>query len=184
MAGFDLPVKLRRGLGKGNIVPAEELAQRLKPYDGDGDGALTRGELARFLEESHVGGPWFTGMLAATLWKLAENRFQKAVESIQADALGRVLNFVMARAPGPERRYVLSPEAINGYEPLRTLEGGDPYSSKQAPLVNAPAAAPTAPGVPARPRASAPGPRPEPSRAAPSPAARAVVRRPGPRPRT
>jgi hypothetical protein len=158
VAGLDLPVKLRRGLGKGQVVPAQELAERLKPYDANQDGLLVRAELARFLAESRVGGPWFCELLTKVLWKAAQERAGREVEAIGADALGRVIHYSMSRGPRPERRYVLSPAAVNGLEPRRTLDGSTDLSRPPDPRTSA---APTGAAA-AAPRPAAPGPRPGP----------------------
>lgn len=175
------------------MVPADELARRMKPFDGDGDGNLTQPELARFLLESRVGGPWFCEMIARTCWRLAEERWAKEIQTISIEALGRALNFSMSRGPRPERRYVLTPAAVQGLEPRKDLEGredlwdGQP-EPKAAPRSAAPPARPaTTPGArPPAPRGAAPGPRTAPlqgpPRGAPSSAAagRPAPRRPGP----
>lgn len=105
MAGLDLPIKLRRGLGGGNAVPAEELAKRLVPFDADKDGAVTRAELVQFLIQGRVGGPWFCEVLSRTLWKYVEQRLAVPQPVISVQVLGRIINFAMTRAPRPERRY-------------------------------------------------------------------------------
>jgi hypothetical protein len=176
VAGLELPVKLRRGLGKGSVVPVEELARRLAPLDGDGDGALVRGELARFLVENRIGGPWFCEMLARTLWKTAEERtLTREVQAISVAALARVLHFTMSRGPRAERRYVLDPAAMIGLEPRRTLDGSTDLTlggEKAAPARPAPSAAPKAAGA-------APLARPAPARPGASPAARPTPTAPG-----
>jgi hypothetical protein len=188
-------VKLRRGLGKGSVVPVEELARRLAPLDGDGDGALVREELARFLVENRVGGPWFCELLAKSLWRTAEDRtLTREVHSISVAGLARVIHFTMSRGPRPERRYVLDPAAMIGLEPRRALDGSTDLTragEKAAPPRAAAPAAPARPGAaPAARPGAAPAARPTPTapggpsgptaspRGAPPPA-----RRPGPMPK-
>src|SRR5262245_1146385 len=176
VAGLDLPVKLRRGLGNGKVVPADELAKRLAPYDRDKDGSLTQEELVRFLEKNHVGGPWFCQVLAKTLWRIVEERWAQEVESIPIEGLGRIINFTMSAPPRPEKRYVLDPEAMTGQKPKQTLEE---YRASQAGIEK-PKEQPKVDGTsePARPATSAAQPRPRPApRPGPPPA-----RRPAPRP--
>jgi hypothetical protein len=112
---------LRRGLGQGNIVPAEELSKRIKAFDADADGSCTRAELAQFLAKNHVGGPWFCEVVAKTLWKYVEQRVGKECPTLTVDRLGRIINFAMTRGPRPEKRYEITPEGMAGYEPLRPL---------------------------------------------------------------
>lgn len=173
MAGLDLPVKLRRGLGNGKVVPAEELSKRLEKFDGDNDGALTRDELIQFLEKSRVGGPWFCQVLAKTLWRIVEERWSQEVESISVEGLGRIINYSMSAPPRPEKRYVLDPEAMAGLKPRQTLEEYRATLAKPASRVESEAqpepsaAKPRDRGAPP-PRAVAPR-RPAPRRPAPKP---------------
>ena len=120
MAGLDLPVKLRRGLGKGKVVPAEELSRRLLQFDGDGDGNLSREDLTRFFLHHRVGGPWFCEVLTKTLWDIAEDRWSEKIDSITAVALGRVISYSMGRPARRTTRYVITPEAAQGLEEKRT----------------------------------------------------------------
>jgi hypothetical protein len=192
VAGLDLPVKLRRGLGKGNVVPANELAERLRQFDSDKDDALTEDELARFFYHNHVGGPWFCKMVAHTIWNMGEEHYAQEIYSIKADALGRVIHYTMSRAGRPSRRYVLRPEAVNGLEPKLDLDGNDTMS--KVPAV--PSAKPSSGASPGptsgttsrvEPRAAGPRPAGDPATrntsvpsAAPRPAPRPGPRRPGP----
>ncbi|MCK6552276.1 hypothetical protein L6R52_40980, partial [Myxococcota bacterium] len=141
MAGLDLPIKLRRGLGQGNVVPAEELARRLAAFDADQDKAVSRAELVAFLVKYQVGGPWFCEVVSRTLWKYVEQRLQAAQPSINVDVLGRIIHFAMSRGPRPERRYEITPEGMAGYKPLEPLKrpGDVPL---QGPAPTAQAAAP------------------------------------------
>lgn len=173
LPGLELPVKLRRGLGNGNVVPVEEIARLLQAFDADGDGALTRSEVAACLRKHRVGGAWFCDALAHSLWRTAEERFVQAVDSIQAEALARIIHFTMSRAERPVRRYVLSPGAVQGLEPRLTLEGEDatkPAQGAGSAVPPRPSARPES--VPPR-EASVPRPRPGLARGP----------RPGPKPR-
>ena len=167
MAGLDLPVKLRRGLGKGKVVPAEELARRLRQFDGDGDGNLSREELTKFFLHNRVGGPWFCEVVTKTLWDIAEERWSQPIESITADALGRVISYSMGRPARRTTRYVITPEAVQGIEDKRTPdEVAKTVSPPRRPVGEAGRTAPRAPvrgRVPGRasatPRRSGPRPR-------------------------
>ncbi|MBK8011174.1 MAG: hypothetical protein IPK13_07465 [Deltaproteobacteria bacterium] len=114
MAGLDLPVKLRRGIGNGKVVPEDELARRLKKFDQDGDGALIVGELAEFFKESQVGGPWFSQTVAKTIWRMAEERWARSIPTIAVEALARVIHLSMSQPPRQEKRYVITPEVMQG----------------------------------------------------------------------
>lgn len=184
MAGLDLPVKLRRGLGKGSIVPAEELAQRLRTFDGDRDGAVTEDELARFFYHNQVGGPWFCKMFAHTVWNMAEEHYAREIYSIKVEALSKVIHFTMSRSERPTRRYVLTPEAAQGLAPKTDLAGNDTtVSTKAVPSEGKkvePRPAPRAADPGPRPQTNpGPGPGPGPG---PRPSPRPVPRRPGPGP--
>ncbi len=178
MAGLDLPVKLRRGLGNGKVVPAEELSKRLAPYDRDKDGSVTQEELIRFLEKNRVGGPWFCQVLAKTLWRIVEERWGQEVASISLEGLGRIINYSMSAPPRPEKRYVLEPEAIRGLKPKLTLEEyraeqqGLPKPVREKPPEDGAASSASKPAS----STAAPRPRPTPR---PSPHG---ARRPAPRP--
>jgi hypothetical protein len=178
-------VKLRRGLGNGKVVPAEELAKRLAPYDRDKDGSVTREELVRFLEKNHVGGPWFCQVLSKTLWRIVEERWGQEVESISLEGLGRIIHYSMSAPPRPEKRYVLEPEVMQGLKPRQTLEE---YRAEQAAIAEGkvpperpkPDGAPVAAAeAPPKPVASSAAPR---ARPAPRPAPMPAARRPAPRP--
>lgn len=173
MAGLDLPVKLRRGLGKGKVVPADELARRLLQFDDDGDGNLNREDLTKFFLHHRVGGPWFCEVVTKTLWDIAEERWSQRIDSITAVALGRVISYSMGRPARRTTRYVITPDAVQGLEEKRTpqeLLGGQGRPS--------PARRPPADAGRAR---SAPPPRGRERAAAPP--ARGAPRRGGPRPR-
>jgi hypothetical protein len=170
VTGLDLPVKLRRGLGNGKVVPAEELARRLAAYDSDQDGAVTREELARFLLESRCGGPWFCQMVSHNVFATAEDRWSQQVAAMKVVALARIINYTMARANKPVKRYILTPQAVLGMEPKRGLKGEDPTVTTESLM----------PGnTRPRPSAEAPAPRPNP---APAPAPQPAQARPQPRP--
>ena len=163
MAGLDLPVKLRRGLGKGKVVPADELTRRLLQFDGDGDGNLSREDLTKFFLHHRVGGPWFCEVVTKTLWDIAEERWSQPIESITADALGRVLNYSMGRPARRTTRYVITPEAVQGIEEKRA-PGEGTTSPARRPQADPGRAGPRGPAA-ARP----PAPRSAPRRAGPRP---------------
>lgn len=117
VAGLDLPAKLRRSLGRGRALSPEELAERLRPADQDGDGRLTRGELQQFLLVSGAGGPWFSEMLAGSIWKRSQAAFEREVPTLSIAVLARVLHTLLARSERPTRRYVITPEAVRGEAP-------------------------------------------------------------------
>lgn len=168
MAGLDLPVKLRRGLGKGKVVPAEELTRRLLQFDGNGDGNLSRDELTKFFLHHRVGGPWFCEVVTKTLWDIAEERWSQPIESITAQALGRVISYSMARPGRPTARYVITPDAVQGLEEKRGLGEGGPRPSVSPPR---------------RPVADASGRSAVRTMLPPQGPGRAAPRRAGPRPR-
>lgn len=180
MAGLDLPVKLRRGLGKGSIVPAAELAERLRAFDADRDGAITEDELARFFYHNQVGGPWFCKMFAHTIWNMAEDHYAREIYSIKVEALGKVIHFTMSRTERPNRRYVLTPEAAQGLAPKKDLTGRDATVTVGAVTA---AAEPKKVEPRAAPRSADPGPRPQTNPGpGPRPSPRPIPRRPGPAP--
>jgi len=132
VAGLDLSSKLRRGLGKGKIVPAEFVAERMAAFDLDGDGALTQEELAEFLKKHRVGGPWFCDMVARTLWNFCTSWFSKDVTWIKISALAWMIHNAMKDRPRPARRYKITPESAMGYVPLEPMEGSMPVDGDMA----------------------------------------------------
>lgn len=190
MPGLDLPIKLRR-LANGKVLSADEVIELLTPFDGDGDGEITRDELTTFLVKRRVGGPWFCQVLSKTLWEIAQDRWGTEVEAIGVPTIGRIISFSMARSGRPSKRYVLTPDAVRGLEPKKGLDG-EPVPTGSGPLTSAPRQAPPrAHQAPPRnaPRATGP------TRGAPRPAtrpdqtrgparpSRSAPRRPGPKPR-
>ncbi len=191
MPGLDLPIKLRR-LANGQVLSAEEITEMIRPFDADGDGALTQEELTTFLIKRRVGGPWFCQVLGKTLWEIAQDRWGTEVDSIDVQTIGRIISFSMARAGRPTKRYVLTPEAVRGIEPKKDIDG-NPVPHGGGPLTAAPrkttggGAPPRAQQTPPRnsprPQPGSRGPAPRrPSRGAPRPS-RSAPRRPGPKPR-
>lgn len=168
VTGLDLPVKLRRGLGNGKVVPAEELARRLAAFDADQDGAVTREELAKFLVQNRCGGPWFCQMVSHNVFATAEDRWTQKVEAMKVVALARIINYTMARANKPVKRYILTPGAVMGLEPKRGLNGEDPTVSTESLMTGINRPRPSAEGQAPRPEGQAP--RPNPQQAAPRPA--------------
>jgi hypothetical protein len=180
VSGVELPIKLRRGLGHGKVVPAEELARWIAASDGDKDGSVTRAELVQFLAKHHVGGPWFCEVVAKTLWRFVEGRLAKEVPSIPVGLLGRIIHHTMSAGPRPEKRYEITPEGMAGYKPLEPLnKPGDaalasartdsaarpratPRGATSSPQRSAsmtPGRAQGGGGSPSRPQARRPGPR-------------------------
>jgi hypothetical protein len=170
VAGLSLPGKLRRGLGNGQIVPAEEIGTRLAPYDADGDGAVTLEELSQFLLDNRVGGPWFSNVLAKTLWRIAEERWLTPVRNMRVAALANIIHFSMTYPEGPSHRYVISGEVMVGLAPKRRV--GEPPEPAPPPKPKVEASAPA--GTQDKTTVTAKG--------APSPAARSAQdpRRTGP----
>ena len=190
MAGIDLPVKLRRGLGQGKVVPAEDLAKWMAPFDADGDGQVTRPELATFFQKHKVGGPWFCEVVARTLWKFVEQRLAKEMQTIPIELASRILNTAMSRGPRPEKRYEIDPEAMAGYKPIQMLKKrGDPMTVP--PSSSGPATSPPTLDSSGRPRATPRGASAETQRQQSTTpgrtntpqvgASRPMVRRPAPR---
>jgi hypothetical protein len=188
VAGIDLPVKLRRGLGQGKVVPAEDLATWLAPFDQDKDGEVTRSELATFFHKHRVGGPWFCEVVARTLWKFVEQKLGKELSSLKIDLVARIVNTVMMRGPRPEKRYQIDPEAMTGYKPIQMLQKpGDPLlGPPPRPDSGARPRATPPPGVGSqsqRSQGTAPGRAGSAQGASPArpPQRRPAPRRPGPR---
>lgn len=157
-------MKLRRGLGKGKVVSAEELSRRLAVFDEDKDGSLSREDLQKFLRKGRVGGEWFCRVLVKTMWQIAEDRKGDKVDSITADALGKIIHFTMSRPPSPSKRYVLEPDVMQGYRDPELLDPAEAPSTTG--LGAKPAGRGQQRGGPRtnpRPRAGGrPGPRPRP----------------------
>lgn len=156
MPGLDLSVKLRDRLGAGGVVPAEVLAEKLRPLDRDEDGALSRDELTEFFTAHRIGGPWFAGVVVGQLWRSAEQRAGGSVETVSIGDLAGVLHFMMTRPARAESRYVLTPGAVRGTEPRVSAA-----KVAEAPrlLSGAPRDAPRATGAAPRPRSRRPMPR-------------------------
>lgn len=126
MGGIDLSVKLRKGLGDGNVLTAEEIEQRLASFDGDGDRKLTRGELAAFFQKHRIGGPWFSQAITKNLWAFVEDRTGQGQESIGVELLSKIIHQVMRAPPRPSERYVITPEVMIGLEPKKPLRPPPP----------------------------------------------------------
>lgn len=122
VGGFDVQVKLRRGIGGGKPVPEEELIERLKPFDKDNDGAIDRAELAEFFKKHRVGGPWLCNMLAGSIWKIAEISYVEKVAWIKIEGVAKLIHMFMSQPPRRPKRVRITPEGAQGYEPLETLE--------------------------------------------------------------
>ncbi len=200
MAGLDVPSKLRRGIGQGNVIPAEVIGRKMLAYDEDRDGALLQHEAARFLLDHGVGGPWFCDMVARTLWNFCTTWFSRDVTWIKISALAWMLHNAMKAQPRAPRRYRITPEGAMGYVPLEPMDGKPTERAQRNPPPRGPGQASTsgAPsrGAPSGARPGGPGPRGQaPSggpRRGPAPAGRPAASsgpsgarpgaRPGPRP--
>jgi len=169
VTGLDLPVKLRRGLGNGKVVPADELAQRLAAFDADEDGAVTREELAKFLLQNRCGGPWFCQMVSHNVFATAEDRWAQKVEAMKVVALARIINYTMARANKPVKRYILTPHAVMGLEPKRGLKGEDPTVTTESLMTGNARPQPSAEGQAQRPNPQQGAARPNPQQGAARP---------------
>jgi hypothetical protein len=185
VGGVDLSIKLRNALGKGKIVPVEELIKWMTPFDEDKDGELTRPELAAFFHKYRVGGQWFAQVVAKTIWGFVQTKLAKEVSTIRMEYIARIINMVMKRAPRPEKRYEISPEAMVGYAPIKPLTKqrdralGPPPAPSSGP--GTPRATPRGPAVaPQRNTSQTPGRTGSPQASAGA-QARPAMRRPAPR---
>lgn len=157
MAGLDLTRKFRDQLGGGEVASAELVAEKLAPFDGDADGALSEAELAEFFAQHRLGGAWYSKVLAGQLWRLAAERLGAAPETLPVEAIAESLHNTMEKEPRGDERYVITPGAVRGTEARVPVGKKDkkPALLSGAPR-NAPRAKPAA-GPRARPRR--PGPR-------------------------
>ena len=172
MSGFDFAQRLRRGLGKGKVLPPEVIAQKLAPFDGDKDGAIAAPELAEFFKANGI-GPFVSSFLAKAIFNLCETAVGQSVTWIKIKPLANLISDAMGQGPPRSKRYVLTPEGMQGYEPLETLEEVEARQVRGAPKPRSGGNA----GGRARPPTQAPrsGPPPR-GRASPRPG----PRRPGP----
>jgi hypothetical protein len=157
-----MAAKLRRALGKGKVLPVEVLQKRLAPFDRDEDGALERDELAAFFKKHRAGGPWFCEYLAGTLWKLCEVWYAQEIVWIKIEAIALLIHDTMAQAPRKAKRLRITPEGVQGYESLETLDAYEKRMEREE--------AEAGPSKPPRARARSGRPRGKPR-----------SRRPGPR---
>lgn len=207
MAGVDLPEKLRRGLGNGQVVHPDVIAEKMRPFSKKEPDALTLDELAEFLSKgAHVGTPWFCKLVAKTMWHALEAYFSDPITWIKISQLAWWTCQYMAMPPRRAKRVRITPEGAMGWEPLEYLDGTPLESVEQAikgssvpqpvvpqnfkrapePFTRSPAQARAMPSAaPRGPRAGAtPPPRAptgEPRRPTAAPARPALPRRPGPR---
>jgi hypothetical protein len=123
VAGLDFPSKLRRGIGQGQVVSAEQLLKLITPFDADNDGYVTKPELVEFLKRSAVGGPWFCEWMANTFWEICERWLARQVPGIKVDLIARLLHETMKAQPRPAKRIRITPEGANGYEAMEYLDG-------------------------------------------------------------
>jgi hypothetical protein len=187
--GLELASKLRRSLGRGKILPQEEIAAKMAAFDTDDDEALTQEELVLFLMKYRVGGKWFCEMVAKTLWNFCKAWYSRDVTWIKIEPLSWMVFNAMHDRQRPVRRYKITPEGAMGYVPLEPLEGSrilsEPKKSDASPATSeaSPEAEPRPPrrAGPRRPPGGNPRSVGRPSgrstRARPRPA----VGRPGPR---
>lgn len=155
VAGLDLTLKFREQLGGGEVASAELVAEKLAPFDGDSDGALTEAELAEFFAQHKLGGAWYSKALAGQLWRLAAELLGAPPAQLSIKELAESLHNTMKKEPRGEERYILTPGAVRGTEPRVPVgkQEAKPSLLSGAPR-NAPRAKPAAPR--ARPRRPAP----------------------------
>ena len=146
MAGVDVPDKLRRALGKGQIVPVETLSTMMRPYDADGKGGLSRVEYARFLADHGVGGKWFCDLITRSTWQSIEAFFMDPILWIKVEAIAQAIHEFMKMKPRLAKRVHITPESAQGYEPMYYLDG-TPVVPGTGP-VKPPFTAPVAPAAP------------------------------------
>jgi hypothetical protein len=171
---------LRRGLGQGKVVAAEDLARSIAPFDANKDGEISRTELVAYLHKHKVGGPWFCDVVSRTLWKFVEQRLGKEFPTLKIDLVARILNTTMRRGPRLERRYQIDPEAMVGYKPIQFLRRpGDPPPPARAPSDAKPRATPR--GGQPMPQQRMQSDQPGRSGGQTTTTARALPRRPAPR---
>jgi hypothetical protein len=144
VAGVNLPDKLRRGLGQGKAVPWESIADRMREFDSDKDDALTKQELAEFLNKSGAGGTWFSKVVADTCWRALESNFSEPITWIKIPVLAYWTSEFMKLPPRKAKRIRITPEGAQGYEPLEYLDGTAVETLAQA--MNPGAPQPVTPG--------------------------------------
>ncbi|MCC7384370.1 MAG: hypothetical protein IT384_21165 [Deltaproteobacteria bacterium] len=164
-------------------MPAEVIAQKMAPFDRDGDGALSVGELTEFLSAAGAGGSWFCKLIATTSWRSLEANFSEPITWIKIDALAWWIHEYMKLKPRPAKRVRITPEGAQGYEPLEYLDGTpvDPSAEPRAPSTAARGATPVLPGGKQVEPLTRPPPQP---RAQPSAASRGPGSTPAARPAT
>jgi hypothetical protein len=123
VAGIDFAAKLRRGLGQGKIIPREQVAKAMEPFDVDQDGSLTRVELATFLRKANVGGHWMCEWMSKSLFALCEQWYATEIAWIKIEVLARVVHEAMSARPKPAKRIRITPGGVAGYEELEWLDG-------------------------------------------------------------
>ncbi len=123
MAGLDIPSKLRRALGGGKNITAEQLSAKLAAFDQDNDGALTREELAQAFVAFGCGGAWFCNIMARNVWTFCEMVVPPPVRWIKISLLGPALHNFMQLQPRKAKRVAITPAGAYGWEPLMYTDG-------------------------------------------------------------
>lgn len=172
VSGFDFAQRLRRGLGKGKVLPPEIIAQKLVPFDGNKDGAVTAPELSEFFKANGI-GPFVSSFLAKTIFNLCSTAVGQSVTWIKLEPLSKLISDAMGQAPPRSKRYVLTPEGMQGYEPLESVEEFEARQARGAPRPRSGGNAAARGRPPTQAPRSGPAPRGRPS-------PRPGPRRPGP----
>ena len=130
MAGFDFAARLRRGLGRGKVISTDLIAEKLAPFDGDKDGALECAELTAFFQKNGV-GPWVSTYSARSLWTLIETWYGGEVRWVKIPALAQLIHDNMAIPPKEAKRRRITPEGMQGYEPMEDLDAYEERIQKE-----------------------------------------------------
>lgn len=117
VAGFDIPTRLRRSVGRGKVIPVSVLEPQLRAIDGDRDGHLTKLELSGFFLDHGFGGSWLCQVLTATIWKAVDPALHEPKPTVEVPLLARVIHLLMARKPRPSKRYTIKPEMFRPQVP-------------------------------------------------------------------
>jgi len=168
VAGLDIPSKLRRALGGGKPISAEQLSAKLAAFDKDQDGALTRDELAQAFVAFGCGGPWFCAIMARNVWTFCEMVVPPPINWIKITLLGPALAQFMQQQPRKAKRVAITPAGAYGWEPLYYTDG-TPVDPNAVSIPELPSKYDALP-PPARTAApSTPPPAPAPAATAPRP---------------
>lgn len=123
MAGLDIPSKLRRALGGPKNITPEQISAKLAAFDKDGDGALTREELAQAFMAFGCGGAWFCNIMARGVWSFCEMVVPPPVTWIKISLLGPSIHGFMQLQPRKAKRVAITPAGAYGWEPLMYTDG-------------------------------------------------------------